>query len=100
IRDDLVTGVQTCALPISANVLLAGEGTPKVTDFGLAKKLDEVGETASGAIMGTPSYMAPEQALGQAREAGPTADVYALGAILYRSEGRRVGKGCGERWWG
>jgi formylglycine-generating enzyme required for sulfatase activity len=64
-----------------ANVLLAGDGTPKVTDFGLAKKLDEAGQTASGAVMGTPSYMAPEQAEGRA--VGPLADVYALGAILY-----------------
>src|SRR5208337_409803 len=45
-----------------ANVLLAEDGTPKITDFGLAKKLDEAGQTASGAMMGTPSYMAPEQA--------------------------------------
>jgi serine/threonine-protein kinase len=43
-----------------ANVLLAEDGTPKVTDFGLAKKLDEAGQTQSGAVMGTPSYMAPE----------------------------------------
>ncbi len=64
-----------------ANVLLAEDGTPKVTDFGLAKKLDEAGRTASGAVMGTPSYMAPEQAGGKA--VGPAADVYALGAILY-----------------
>jgi hypothetical protein len=56
---------------------------PKITDFGLAKKLDDVGRTASGAIMGTPSYMAPEQAGGKARELGPAADTYALGAILY-----------------
>jgi serine/threonine protein kinase len=64
-----------------ANVLLLEDGTPKVTDFGLAKKLDEAGQTASGAVMGTPSYMAPEQADGKA--VGPLADVYALGAILY-----------------
>jgi serine/threonine-protein kinase len=57
---------------------------PKITDFGLAKQLDvDVGQTPSGAIMGTPSYMAPEQAAGQARQVGPAADVYALGAILY-----------------
>ncbi len=65
-----------------ANVLLAADGTPKITDFGLAKKLDDVGQTASGAIMGTPSYMAPEQANGS-KQIGPAADVYALGAILY-----------------
>ena len=57
---------------------------PKITDFGLAKDLSgESGQTASGAIMGTPSYMAPEQAAGKVREIGPPADVYALGAILY-----------------
>jgi WD40 repeat protein len=57
---------------------------PKITDFGLAKQLDqERGQTQSGAIVGTPSYMAPEQAGGQHREVGPAADVYALGAVLY-----------------
>jgi hypothetical protein len=66
-----------------ANVLLAEDGTPKVTDFGLAKKLDEAGRTASGAVMGTPSYMAPEQAGGRSKELGPACDVYALGALLY-----------------
>jgi tetratricopeptide (TPR) repeat protein len=66
-----------------ANILLAGDGTPKLTDFGLAKKLDEAGQTRSGAIMGTPSYMAPEQASGKGAEVGPAADIYALGAILY-----------------
>ena len=67
-----------------ANVLLLTDGTPKITDFGLAKKLDDTsGQTQSGAIMGTPSYMAPEQAGGKSHEIGPAADVYALGAILY-----------------
>jgi WD40 repeat protein len=66
-----------------ANVLLARDGTPKVTDFGLAKKLDAAGPTATGAVMGTPSYMAPEQAGGRSSEVGPACDVYALGAILY-----------------
>lgn len=57
---------------------------PKITDFGLAKHLDrDHGQTRSGVIMGTPSYMAPEQAMGQARSIGPAADVYALGAVLY-----------------
>jgi serine/threonine-protein kinase len=67
-----------------ANVLLSKDGTPKITDFGLAKRLDvAAGQTTSGAILGTPSYMAPEQASGNTRQIGPAADVYALGAILY-----------------
>jgi serine/threonine protein kinase/WD40 repeat protein len=59
------------------------DAIPKISDFGLARKLDEAGKTQTGAIMGTPSYMAPEQALGKSHEVGPAADVYALGAILY-----------------
>jgi hypothetical protein len=66
-----------------ANVLLTAEGQPKITDFGLAKKLDEAGQTQSNAVLGTPSYMAPEQAQGRSKEIGPAADVYALGALLY-----------------
>jgi WD40 repeat protein/tRNA A-37 threonylcarbamoyl transferase component Bud32 len=66
-----------------ANVLLTADGTPKITDFGLAKRLDSAGQTQTGAIMGTPNYMAPEQAGGKGKEVGPAADVYALGALLY-----------------
>ncbi len=67
-----------------ANVLFDADGTPKVTDFGLAKRLEVAdGHTVSGQIMGTPSYMAPEQAQGLTRRIGPSADIYALGAILY-----------------
>ena len=73
------------------NVLLTDTSEPKITDFGLAKRQDaaspgrQPGEalTASGAILGTPAYMAPEQAGGQRGLIGPATDVYALGAILY-----------------
>ena len=57
--------------------------TAKITDFGLAKRLDDVSQTASGAVMGTPSYMAPEQAHGDTHAIGPSVDIYALGAVLY-----------------
>src|SRR5262249_19072581 len=66
-----------------ANVPLDKDGTAKVSDFGRAKKLDEQGGTGTGPILGTPSYMAPEQARGKSKELGPAADIYALGAILY-----------------
>src|SRR5262249_14957944 len=68
-------------LPLSSCLLSL---FPKITDFGLAKKLDdESGQTKTGAIVGTPSYMAPEQAEGKGKSLGPACDVYALGAILY-----------------
>jgi len=67
-----------------ANILLDKSGNPRVTDFGLAKKVQsDSGLTGSGQIMGTPSYMPPEQAGGKRGEIGPPADVYALGATLY-----------------
>jgi WD40 repeat protein/tRNA A-37 threonylcarbamoyl transferase component Bud32 len=67
-----------------ANVLLETDGTLKITDFGLARQLDDDdSQTHSGTIMGTPSYMPPEQAAGKAKELGPAADIYALGAVLY-----------------
>jgi serine/threonine-protein kinase len=68
-----------------ANILLTADGTPKVTDFGLAKLLVSGSDlrTQTGELLGTPSYMAPEQAAGRHREIGPATDVYALGAILY-----------------
>jgi WD40 repeat protein/tRNA A-37 threonylcarbamoyl transferase component Bud32 len=67
-----------------ANVLLTADGQPKVADFGLAKWLgQDQGQTQSGAVVGTPSYMAPEQAAGRSKAVSPAADVYALGAILY-----------------
>jgi formylglycine-generating enzyme required for sulfatase activity len=68
------------------NVLLAGaERVAKITDFGLAKRIDAEARdiSQSGAIMGTAAYMAPEQAAGKVRDTGPAADVYALGALLY-----------------
>lgn len=67
-----------------ANILLTPGGAPKITDFGLAKRQEvDQGATATGMILGTPQYMAPEQAEGRSRDAGPAVDVYALGAILY-----------------
>jgi serine/threonine protein kinase len=70
------TGATTHRSPLTTH-------QPKVADFGLAKKLDVKGATLTQQILGTPSYMAPEQAQGKARELGPATDVYALGAVLY-----------------
>ena len=67
-----------------ANILLTAGGTPKITDFGLAMRFEAgVDLSMTGTRIGTPGYMAPEQAAGQARVSGPATDVYALGAILY-----------------
>ncbi len=76
------------------NILLAADGTPKVTDFGLAKEIPGTGDTPvesgggltrTGEILGTPAYMPPEQASGVFAGIGPAADVYSLGAILYEA---------------
>jgi WD40 repeat protein/tRNA A-37 threonylcarbamoyl transferase component Bud32 len=67
-----------------ANVLLDKHGAPRITDFGLAKNLEnESGLTQSGSVMGTPSYMPPEQASGNVADVGQLADVYSMGAMLY-----------------
>jgi tetratricopeptide (TPR) repeat protein/predicted Ser/Thr protein kinase len=65
------------------NILVDREGRPRITDFGIAKRMTEdSGQTRAGEVMGTPSYMPPEQARGS-KDVGPAADVYALGAVLY-----------------
>ncbi|MDX1948407.1 MAG: serine/threonine-protein kinase [Pirellulaceae bacterium] len=66
-----------------ANILLTTAGEPKISDFGLAKRLEGAGQTLTGTVIGTPSYMAPEQAAGDPSRIGPPADIYALGAVLY-----------------
>jgi tetratricopeptide (TPR) repeat protein/tRNA A-37 threonylcarbamoyl transferase component Bud32 len=67
-----------------ANIMLTKDGTPKISDFGLAKRLeDDSSLTRAGTLMGTPSYMSPEQARGDFSEVGPRSDLYSLGAVLY-----------------
>lgn len=67
-----------------ANILLDQDGCPRITDFGLAKRSDVAGQlTRTGQILGTPGYMAPEQAAGESHKVGPAVDIYALGAMLY-----------------
>lgn len=66
------------------NILLTADGIPKVSDFGLSKRMDSDGcHTWTGVAVGTPSYLSPEQAAGRKGEIGPRSDVYSLGAILY-----------------
>src|SRR5262249_27236316 len=67
------------------NVIVDREGRPHLMDFGLARDVSADRLTLPGAILGTPSYMAPEQAAGEATLQGPPTDVYALGAVLYRA---------------
>jgi serine/threonine protein kinase/WD40 repeat protein/Flp pilus assembly protein TadD len=68
----------------SSLILHPSSFVPKITDFGLAKLLEgDAGQTRTGDLMGTPSYMAPEQAAGQSKTIGPAVDIYGLGAILY-----------------
>ncbi len=67
-----------------SNVLVAGDGSLKITDFGLAKLIGtDLALTGTESILGSPSYMAPEQAIGGSSQVGPAADIYALGVILY-----------------
>jgi len=68
-----------------SNILIDPEGRPHVTDFGLAKRVSgDTQLTRSGAILGTPCYMAPEQAAGKRGQLGPASDVYSLGTVLYQ----------------
>lgn len=69
-----------------ANILLDAAGQPKITDFGLAKNVDAEGSgaTSDGTIMGSPSYMPPEQARGELSSLTPRSDLYSMGAILYQ----------------
>src|SRR6185503_6161398 len=74
-----------------ANILLTDAGEPKVADFGLAHEADSTRElTRTGATLGTPLYMSPEQVQGRAKEVSPRTDVYALGVILYQALAGRL----------
>jgi tetratricopeptide (TPR) repeat protein/tRNA A-37 threonylcarbamoyl transferase component Bud32 len=83
---NILLAVGSGPLPVASKdtpsaILTAAQA--KITDFGLAKDLSMEDRTVSGAVLGTPSYMAPEQAMGRLQEIGPACDVYSLGAILY-----------------
>ncbi|MGE3804012.1 MAG: serine/threonine-protein kinase, partial [Gemmataceae bacterium] len=86
-RDAEQRGVEVATRDLAGNapaLNVLEEFDVKISDFGLAKRLDDdQGKTRTGAIIGTPSYMAPEQAEGLTRATGPGVDIYALGAILY-----------------
>jgi hypothetical protein len=83
VHRDLKPANVLLAPPADEPALNCSWGCPKVSDFGLARRLDASGSSTAGLAVGTPSYMAPEQAEGRA-DVGPAADVYALGGILYR----------------
>ncbi|WP_372364560.1 protein kinase [Candidatus Uabimicrobium sp. HlEnr_7] len=69
----------------SSNILINKDGTPKITDFGLAKCMDSITViTRTGSLLGTPSYMSPEQAKGQLGRIGPRSDIYSLGVVFYK----------------
>ena len=68
-----------------ANILLTEDGIPKITDFGLARRVEEPGDTKTGQIIGTPSYLAPEQAQGLEGWSTPAVDIYGIGAVLYEA---------------
>ena len=75
----------------SANVLIDRDGRPQLTDFGLARRVGEnAGRTVEGAVLGTPAYMAPEQARGDQAAVGPHSDQFSLGVVLYELLTRRL----------
>ncbi len=85
VHRDLKPANVLLAPPVEGNAGTILGGFPKISDFGLARLAeDDQGQTATGVVLGTPHYMAPEQALGRTDEIGTPADVWALGVILYR----------------